>query len=171
MPAYAALLRAVNVGGTGKLLMTELRRLCEEGGLQDVTTYIQSGNVVFRSPRSEAGVKKLLEKALAEKLGKPVGVLVRQAEELRSLLEQNPFPGAPTNRVLVLFLDEKPPASALKQVVAPDGEEVRAGGRHIFIHYPQGLGRSKLKLPLTQVGTARNLNTVAKLIALLERLG
>lgn len=171
MPAYAALLRAVNVGGTGKLAMSDLRRLCEEGGLRDVTTYIQSGNVVFRSARAEAGVKKLLERALAAQLGKPCGVLVRQAEELRALLAQNPFPDAATNRVLVLFLDEKPPAAALKQVVAPDGEQVRPSGRHLFIHFPDGLGRSKLKLPLLQVGTGRNLNTVRKLLELLDQLG
>lgn len=170
MPAYAALLRAVNVGGTGKLPMTELRRLCEEGGLTDVTTYIQSGNVVFRSKRVEAGVKKLLETALAVQLGKPCGVLVRQAAELRELLEQNPFPDAAGNQVLVLFLDEAPPAAVLKQVVAADGEELRACGRHLFLHFPNGMGRSKLKIPLAKVGTGRNLNTVRKLLALLEPL-
>lgn len=171
MPAYAALLRAVNVGGTGKLAMSDLRRLCEEGGLRDVTTYIQSGNVVFRSPRAEAGVKRLLELALAVQLGKPCGVLVRQAAELQELLAQNPFPDAPANRVLVLFLDEAPAAAALEQVEAPDGEEVRACGRHVFIHYPVGLGRSKLKLPQLKVGTSRNVNTVRKLLELLTRLG
>src|SRR5688572_16119444 len=119
MPAYAALLRAVNVGGTGKLAMSDLRRLCEESGLCDVRTYIQSGNVVFRSPRSEASVKKLLEQALAVQLGKPCGVLVRKAAELRELLEQNPFPDAAPNQVLVLFLDAKPPAAALKDVATP----------------------------------------------------
>jgi uncharacterized protein (DUF1697 family) len=170
MTAYAAFLRAVNVGGTGKLPMSELRRLCEDGGLSDVTTYIQSGNVVFRSKRAEAGVKKLLETALAEQLGKPCGVHVRSADELRTLLEQNPFPDAAPNQVLVLLLDEKPPAALLKQVLTPDGEELRACGRHLYIHFPQGMGRSKLKIPLAKVGTGRNLNTVRKLLALLEAL-
>lgn len=171
MPAYAALLRAVNVGGTGKLPMAELRRLCEEAGLKDVTTYIQSGNVVFRSQRAEAGVKKLLEAALAVQLGKPCGVLVRQAGELRQLLEQNPFPAAAPSQLLVLFLDEKPPAAALKPVGALAGEELAACGRHLFIHFPKGMGRSKLKIPLAGVGTGRNLNTVRKLLELVERLG
>jgi uncharacterized protein (DUF1697 family) len=171
MPAYAALLRAVNVGGTGKLAMSDLRRLCEEGGLRDVTTYIQSGNVVFRSPRAEASVKKLLGQALAAQLGKPCGVLVRTAAELQQLLEQNPFPDAAPNQVLVLFLDDEPPASALKDVVAADGEQLRACGRHLVIHFPNGMGRSKLKIPLTKTGTGRNLNTVRKLLALLEPLG
>lgn len=171
MAVHIALLRAVNVGGTGKLPMTELRRLCEESGLRDVTTYIQSGNVVFRSTRGEASVKKLLEKALAAQLGKPCGVFVRQAEELRALVEQSPFPGATGSQVLVLFLEEEPPAAALKPVQALDGEELCACGRHLFIHFPNGMGRSKLKLPLAQVGTGRNLNTVRKLLELLERLG
>src|SRR5262245_194113 len=153
MPAYAALLRAVNVGGTGKLPMTELRRLCEEGGLEDVATYIQSGNVVFRSKRAEAGVKKLLETALAVQLGKACAVHVRKAEELRELLEQNPFPDAAPSQVLVLFLDEKPVAAELKSVVAADGEQLRACGRQLFIHFPNGMGRSKLKVPLGKSGT------------------
>lgn len=171
MPAYAALLRAVNVGGTGKLAMSDLRRLCEDAGLRDVSTFIQSGNVVFRSTRSEASVKKLLETALADHFGKPCEVFVRQAQELRELLDKNPFPDAAPARVLILFLDEKPPPAALKKAITPGGEELRACGRHVFIHYPQGQGRSKLKLPLTQPGTGRNLNTVRKLLELVEKLG
>jgi uncharacterized protein (DUF1697 family) len=171
MPAYAALLRAVNVGGTGKLAMSDLRRLCEESGLCDVSTYIQSGNVVFRSPRSEPSVKKLLEQALAVQLGKPCGVLVRKAAELRQLLEQNPFPDAAPNQLLVLFLDEKPPAAALKDVATPGGEQLQACGRQLIIHFPNGMGRSKLKIPLVKVATGRNLNTVRKLLAMVEALG
>jgi uncharacterized protein (DUF1697 family) len=171
MPAYAALLRAVNVGGTGKLVMSDLRQLCEASGLTDVTTYIQSGNVVFRSSRSEASVKKLLEAALAKQLGKPCGVLVRSARELRELLDENPFPEAAPNQVIVLFLDEKPNAASLQEVVAPGGEEVRACGRHVFIHFPRGQGQSKLKLPFQKTATGRNLNTLRKLLALLDALG
>jgi uncharacterized protein (DUF1697 family) len=87
------------------------------------------------------------------------------------VLEQNPFPDAAASRVLVLFLDEKPPAAALKQVVSPDGEQLHASGRHVLIHFPNGMGRSKLKIPLSQIGTGRNLNTVRKLLELLDRLG
>jgi len=82
MTAYVALLRAVNVGGTGKLPMTDLKRLCEEAGFQSVRTYIASGNVVFDSPLSEARVKKALESRMEEYAGKPVGVLVRTGPEL-----------------------------------------------------------------------------------------
>jgi uncharacterized protein (DUF1697 family) len=171
MPAYAALLRAVNVGGTGKLAMTELKQLCEGSGFTQVATYIQSGNVVFRTARGAASVKKLLEQALAAKLGKPCGVLVRTAQELRVLLDENPFPDAAPNQVLVLFLDEPPGAASLKGVLAPDGEEVRAHGRQLFIHFPKGQGHSKLKLPFQKTGTGRNLNTVRKLLAMLETLG
>ena len=132
MPSYAALLRAVNVGGTGKLAMSDLRRLCEQGGLSQVATYIQSGNVVFRSTRSEASVKKLLEAALAQQLGKPCGVLVRQAAELRELLADNPFPDAAPNRVMALFLDAPPPAASLKGIVAGKNLMVVANNSHIF---------------------------------------
>jgi uncharacterized protein (DUF1697 family) len=168
--AYAGLLRAVNVGGTGKLPMSELRQLCEECGLSSVATYIQSGNVVFASKRAEASVQKLLEQALAKHMGKPYGVLVRTAAELRALLEQNPFAAAPSNRVIVLFLDQAPPADSLKGVVAPTGEQLALLGRELFIHYPQGQGTSKLKLPFQKTGTGRNLNTVRKLLDMLEAL-
>ena len=171
MPAYAALLRAVNVGGTGKLAMTDLRQLCEAAGLSDVATYIQSGNVVFKSKRGEASVKKLLEAALAEQLGKPCGVLVRSADELRELLEANPFPKAAPNRVLMLFLDQPPAEAKFKDVLTPGGEELRACGRHLVLHFPNGMGQSKLKIPFAKEGTGRNLNTVRKLLTMLEALG
>ena len=90
MPSYVALLRAVNVGGTGKLAMTDLRRLCESAGLSCVKTYIQSGNVVFKSALGEAKVKAKLEKALTAKMGKPSFAMVRTAAELRAVVERNP---------------------------------------------------------------------------------
>lgn len=163
MTSYVALLRAINVGGTGKLEMAELQRLCEGCGFTNVATYIQSGNVVFQSKRSEASVLKLLEQTLAERMGKPVGVLVRSAEELGGVLEHNPFPDAPPNKLIVLFLDKPAPRGAIDDIEAPGGEQLAAHGREIFIHYPQGQGKSQLKLPFHRVGTGRNLNTVRKL--------
>jgi len=160
----------VNVGGTGKLPMSELRQLCEQCGLSSVATYIQSGNVVFQSKRAEASVQKLLAQALATHMGKPYGVLVRTAAELRALLEQNPFPEAPPNRVLVVFLETVPPASCLDTVSAPGGEQLTLIGRHLIVHFPNGMGQSKLKIPFQKTGTGRNLNTVRKLIELLEAL-
>jgi uncharacterized protein (DUF1697 family) len=170
MAGFVALLRAINVGGTGKLGMADLRRLCEKEGFRDVSTYIQSGNVVFTSELSEAKVKAKLEKALARKLGKSVGVLLRSAAELRKLLSKNPFKSAPTNRVLVLFLEHAPAKGALSGVVSPGGEELKLQGRDLFIYYPDGQGKSKLKLPFFKSGTARNLNTIAKLAEMAQEL-
>jgi uncharacterized protein (DUF1697 family) len=170
MPAYAGLLRAINVGGTGRLPMSDLRELCLGCKFSAVTTYIQSGNVVFKSPRSEAGARKALEAALAEHLGKPYGVFIRQAPELAALLSDLPFPSAAPGRVHVLFLDEPPSQADLSTVVSPDGEEVRARGRHLIIHYPSGIGRTRLKLPFAKNATMRNLNTVRKLLGMLEAL-
>lgn len=170
MTSYVALLRAINVGGTGKLEMAELRKLCEGCGFTNVATYIQSGNVVFQSKRSESSVLKLLEQTLAERMGKPVGVLVRSADELGTVLQHNPFPDALPNRLIVLFLDKPAPRGALEDVETPGGEQLAAHGREIFIHYPQGQGKSQLKLPFQRVGTGRNFNTVMKLHEMLEAL-
>jgi uncharacterized protein (DUF1697 family) len=170
MSAYAALLRAINVGGTGKLTMARLRRLCEECGFTAVTTYIQSGNVVFQTRRSETSAQQVLAKALAKELGKPVGVHLRSAAELDAVLEHNPFPDAPANRVIVFFLDAALPRTALRDLEAPGGEQVEARGREVFVHYPSGQGRSKLSLPLQKTGTGRNLNTIRKLRELLGAL-
>jgi uncharacterized protein (DUF1697 family) len=167
---FAALLRAVNVGGTGKLPMSVLRQLCEDAGFDGVVTYIQSGNVVFRSRLGEAKVKQLLEKSLLTKMGKPVDVLVRTLAELEALVRRNPFARAAPNQLLVLFLDRAPPKSALAELVIPGREEVKLSGREVFIHFPDGMGRSKLKLPFAKTATGRNLNTVRKLIALAKEL-
>ncbi len=167
---FVALLRAVNVGGTGVLAMAKLVALCERAGLVGATTYIQSGNVVFRSGAPEARVKATLEKALALELGKPVGVLVRRAAELDRVLADNPFALGPPNRVIVLFLDEPPPRDALLAVQPPGREELVLHGREIYIHYPDGQGRSKLKVPFASVGTGRNINTVTRLAAMAHAL-
>lgn len=169
MTVYIALLRAVNVGGTGKLPMADLVRLAESAGFLHAETYIASGNLVFESPGSEEEVKAKLEDALAEYAGKPVAVVVRTAAELASILSANPFPDKAPNRVAVIFLDDPPPADF--EVVAPAGEEVRTGSREIYVHYPEGMGRSKLKLPAAKKGTARNINTVTRLVALSSRSG
>src|SRR5688500_17552408 len=103
MHTYICLLRAVNVGGTGKLPMTDLRALCEASGFRDVRTYIASGNVVLRSPASAGQVQCTLAEALADHAGKPVGVLVRTPAEMSSVLAGNPFPHAAPNRTMVVF--------------------------------------------------------------------
>jgi uncharacterized protein (DUF1697 family) len=170
VPVYVALLRAVNVGGTGALAMTDLRRLCTEAGFTRVATYIQSGNVVFASTLGEAKVKVALEAALTVHMGKPSRAVVRSAAEIADVLKRNPFARRPPNRVIVAFLDAPAPHEALDALLAPGGESVRLSGREVFIHYPDGQGRSKLKLPLLAQATGRNINTVAKLAAMAAAL-
>ncbi|MGO9340048.1 MAG: DUF1697 domain-containing protein [Terracidiphilus sp.] len=163
MQAFIALLRAVNVGGTGKLPMTELKAMCEAAGFKSVRTYIASGNVVFKSAKSESQVKAALEAALAGYAGKPVGVLVRTAAEMAGVLSSNPFPELPGNLTHAIFLDKAPAADALNKVSGKVNEELRLGLREIYVYYPVGAGQSKLRIPAAKSGTARNMNTVAKL--------
>jgi len=163
MTSYIGLLRAVNVGGTGKLAMTDLKSLCESAGFDCVRTYIASGNVIFESRLGEEAVKKILEERLLELAGKPVGVMVRTAAEMAEVLKRNPFPGAPGNRTMAIFLDASPPANALDQISGRVNEEVRLGRREIYVLYDENMGRSKLKIPAAKTGTARNMNTVSKL--------
>lgn len=170
MAILVALLRAINVGGTGKLAMAELVGLCEKAGFTDVRTYIQSGNVVFRTGASEAKAKTTLERALAAKLGKPVGVFLRRPAELDRVLADNPFQEAPPNRVIVMFLDAAPPKDAVAGVKRPSGERLVLLGRELYIHYPAGQGTSKLKVPFASEGTARNINTVTKLAAMAREM-
>ncbi len=162
MTVYVALLRAVNVSGTA-LQMTELKSVCETLGFTDVRTYIQSGNVLFRSDEAEASVAGKLDEALGQKFGKKPGVMVRSTGELEEIAENAPFPDAKPNFLLVHFLTEKAPENALDKMVAPDGEEAVVAGREIYVHYPIGSGKSKLKLAALKPGTSRNLNTVRKL--------
>jgi len=163
MPAYIALLRAVNVGGTGKLPMTKLQAMCAAEGFSSVRTYIASGNVVFSSPLPENQVKARLEKRLREYAGKPVGVAVRTAQEMADVLKANPFPGSAPNRTVAIFLDTPPPADALEHARGRQDEEARLGKREIYVSYGSGMGKSKFKIPAAEPGTARNINTIAKL--------
>ncbi|KZD21570.1 DUF1697 domain-containing protein [Tardiphaga robiniae] len=163
MTAYVALLRAVNVGGTGKLPMTELKAMCEDAGFADVKTYIASGNVVFTSKASENAVKAALDKRLLAYAGKPVGVLVRTAAEMAAVLKGNPFPKAAPNRMVAIFLDRALPKDVLDGVSGQKDEEMALGKREIYVHYGQGMGTSKLKIKAASAGTARNMNTIEKL--------
>ena len=160
MTRWVALLRAVNVGGTGKLPMAELKALCEELGFAGVRTYIASGNVVFGSDLDEAGVRSALETALLARYGKPIGVLVRSASELAALLAANPWPERPGNRVVALFTDDPPSLEGLR---GQRDERLALGPRALLIDYGEGMADSKLVVPASKTGTARNMNTVAKL--------
>ncbi len=164
MTSYVALLRAVNVGGTGKLPMVELKAMCEELGFTSVRTYIASGNVVFNSSVVGAEVQEVMEARLHKYAGKPVGVHIRTAAELTAVLKGNPFPEAAGNRNIVIFLDAAPPVDAIAKATGRDDEKMVIGTREIYVHYGEGMGQSKLKIPAAKEGTARNMNTVVKLV-------
>ncbi|MBK0330848.1 DUF1697 domain-containing protein [Brachybacterium sp. MASK1Z-5] len=170
MTSYAVLLRAVNVGGTGKLPMAELREMCTALGFADVRTYIASGNVVLRSEDAADAVRTVVETRLEEFAGRPVGVAVRTAEQMRAVLARNPFPDAPGNRAMALFLDAPPPADALEGARNAADEQMVLGAQEIYVHYPSGMGTSRLRIPAAEDGTARNMNTVAKLVTMLDDL-
>jgi uncharacterized protein (DUF1697 family) len=163
MTVFIALLRAVNVGGTGKLPMSELRRVCESAGLREIRTYIASGNVVFESDATAAEVKARLERQLHALAGKPVGVLVRTAAEMAEVLSRNPFPASPANRTVAIFLDESPSPDLLAHVTGRGGEDVTLGAREVYVRYGNGMARSRLRIPGTDTGTARNMNTIRTL--------
>jgi uncharacterized protein (DUF1697 family) len=163
---FIALLRAVNVGGTGKIAMSDLKRLCEEAGCANVRTYIASGNVILESGSAEARLKAKLEAALKAHVGKPVGVMVRSAAEMADVVARNPFPRKAPNRTVAIFLDRPPGRDILDGVRGRKDEEIRVMGREIYVRYPDGIGKSELIIPGAKDGTARNMNTVAKLAEL-----
>jgi uncharacterized protein (DUF1697 family) len=149
--------------------MADLKAMCSEAGFVRIATYIASGNVIFESGAGSSAVKTELEARLLAYAGKPVGVLVRTALEMAAVLKANPFPAAEPKRTFAIFLDHRPPADALDRVTGQNGEEIRLGDREIFVHYGSGMGRSKLKIPAAKLGTARNMNTVAKLAELASK--
>lgn len=166
MTSFVALLRAVNVGGTGKLPMADLKAICEAAGFRSVRTYIASGNVIFESERPAATVRKALEERLLAYAGKPVGVMLRTAAEMAEVVARNPFPDAPANQTVAIFLASALPAGSLDHMSGRVDEEVAAGLKEIYVYYPSGMGRSNLRIPAAKTGTARNMNTVAKLASM-----
>ncbi|MCC6301517.1 MAG: DUF1697 domain-containing protein [Gammaproteobacteria bacterium] len=170
MAAVIALLRAVNVGGTGKLSMAELKAMCVAKGWSKVQTYIASGNVVFETKTSPTRIKAALEARLSTFAGKSVGVIVRTADEMIAVLKANPFPKAAPNRTLVIFLDQPPKPDALDNLRHLKDEELRLGAREIYVHYGDGMRDSRLVIPAAKLGTARNMNTVAKLAEMAANL-
>ena len=166
MQTYVALLRAVNVGGTGTLSMADLREMCERIGFINVRTYIASGNVVFASAMSATEVQTALEEALAVYAEKPVGVVVLAPEEIATALAENPFADRAPNQTMAIFLQAAPPSTALDKVTGRKDEDLALGQRVIYVHYGEGMADSKLKIPAAAKGTARNMNTVAALVRL-----
>jgi len=179
MGTYVALLRGVNVGGNQRVPMAALRQLCDDLGYADVVTYIQSGNVVFRSPaRRAAAVERAMTVAIEKDLGLKVSVIVRTQAELATVAAGNPFGNAEPNRLHVAFLDTKPAAARVRALEAFDAgaDEVKVRGREAYLHTPKGYGNSKLSGPFIEkqlqvAATARNWNTVTKLLEMARAAG
>jgi len=170
MPTYIALLRGVNVG-QNMLKMDRLRALCENLGAKNARTYLQSGNVVFEGSGSPSHWSAALEKKLAGETRLPVSVIVRTAPEVSAVLAGNPFlkeKGIDIARLGVVFLQQPLSKAALEALHAMKigRERFHCAAKEIYIHCPDGFGRSKLYLLdkiVAQRTTTRNWNTVTKL--------
>ena len=170
MTRYIALLRGINVGGRAKVSMPALRATCESIGCTDVTTYIQSGNVVLSSARSAADLGAALTKAIADRLGVAPAVMIRTHRQLTDAATANPFPEAESGHLHIGFLAERPNAEQIEQVaeLAHPTEEIAIRGTEVYFHLPNGMGRAKLpelygrrvKIPTT----VRNWRTLTTLI-------
>jgi uncharacterized protein (DUF1697 family) len=167
---YVALLRGVNVGGRTSLAMADLRRCAEECGFTDVQTYVQSGNVVFRSSGSLTAIAEELRAAIATATSLDPAIAVRTEQQLAKIVEDCPF--VDTANVHVTFLVEG--AKAKVPAVDPERfapERFAVKGKQVYLYLPNGMGRSKLAQALskgaaTMDGTTRNWRTVTKLLEL-----
>ena len=174
MTAYVALLRGVNVGGSTKMQMADLRAMFAANGFADSQTYIQSGNVVFSATATEAALVHTLEDAIAKTFSLQIPVVVRSKVQLTAVLAADPFPDAAPNMAHVAFLSAKPPAKAIAGL-DPDRsppDVFTVAGREVYLYYPNGSGRSRLtgdylERVLGVRVTVRNRNTVSKLLSLM----
>jgi uncharacterized protein (DUF1697 family) len=169
------LLRGVNVGGRNKLAMPALRDALQAAGMENIVTYVQSGNVVLDSAVKADALVRACEGVIADEFGLDVGVVVRTRAELAKIVERNPLGDVAEQDKLyqVTFCARKPAKAALAKVAerAVPGERLLAHGREIYAWFPHGVGRSKLaaqlgKQDLGGLTTARNWTTVNKLLAL-----
>jgi len=174
---YLALLRGINVGGHATVAMTDLRGLLADLGFADVRSLLQTGNLVFRGEQSAAAeIERRLELEAARRLDLHTDFMVRSAEELTGVIDDNPFPDLAAHdpaHLVVMFLKHAPGDAAVAALRAAitGRETVSSGGRHAYISYPDGIGRSRLTNTLIEAklgtrGTGRNWNTVRKLAAL-----
>jgi uncharacterized protein (DUF1697 family) len=165
--AYVALVRAVNVTGTGMLPKDKLKAMGESCGFANVRTFINSGNLLFTSDLDEGTVQTRMEEKLAEFFGKHRRVHVRSAREMAEAARKNPFGDDKPSWVMAFFIDEKPVQQMLDEARDVQGERLALGPRLIYVSYGDGIAKSKLKLPAIKHGTARNMNSVAKIAELL----
>jgi uncharacterized protein (DUF1697 family) len=171
------MLRGVNVGGNNIIRMAELRDLCCELGLIEPETLVQSGNIVFRAPKlSTAKVAAAVSDGIHRKFGFRPETVVRTVSELQSTIERNPFAVRMDeingSRLLVIFFGREP--TALPALTTQTTEEVHFMGKELYVYYPDGMGTSKLgqqldRLLKASVPTARNWNTVTKLLEMAKR--
>jgi uncharacterized protein (DUF1697 family) len=176
MTTYIALLRGINVGGSRKIHMADLREIFAAAGCEDVGSYIQSGNVVFTHAAEDTDkLTAELEHRIEEETGFDVPVILRTAEAWDGVVERNPYPDAEPAALHAVFLARPPAAGAVAafdaERFAP--EEFTVVGREVYLHLPGGMGRAKLPpaLPLIRgIGTARNWRTVLKLAELSAEL-
>jgi uncharacterized protein (DUF1697 family) len=177
--AQIALLRGINVGGRAKVAMSDLRKLMTGLGLADVQTVLQSGNVVFRNEdRGRVDLERLLEAETASQLGLRTEFILRNAEEWAGIVAGNPFgefAERDPSHLLVMVLKNAPKASAVAALreAANGPEAIEPDGSHLYITYPDGMGRSRLTGTLIESklavrGTGRNWSTVLKLNSLLS---
>lgn len=182
MPRYLALLRGINVGGRNKVAMADLRQIAADLGYTDVSTYIQSGNLLFKADSGDAaGLAAALERRIADRLAVRPAVVVLSAAELAGVIADNPFPDARDPRLVhAVFRNDDHSGSSLAAIAAAvkkvqasgSRDEAVVVGRTLFLHTPDGFGRSQLAARLVATsaqaeGTARNWATVTKLMALL----
>lgn len=170
MTAFVALVRAVNVAGTGKLPKEHLQEMGEECGFGDVRTFINSGNLLFTSALPEEKVKQCLLARLETYFGRPAEAQVRSAEEMKAAVAGNPFADDKPSRVMAHFIDARPCKAMLDEARDVQGERLALGQRLIYVSYGEGIGRSRLKLPAIKAGTARNMNSVTRIAELLAEM-
>ena len=173
-----ALLRGINVGGKNRLPMEDLASMFREAGCNEVRTYIQSGNVVFRAdPALAEDIPSLISASILSQFGYRVPVVTRTACEFQEIVQANPFAevGAEANKLHVMFLADLPDRAhvdALDPNRSP-GDEFAVLGREVFLHCPNGVARSKLTnsyfdSSLSTTSTSRNWRTVGKLLEMVE---
>jgi uncharacterized protein (DUF1697 family) len=170
--AYVALLRGVNLLGASTLKMDDLKAIAAELGLGSPRTLIASGNLLFTSPMPEEDLRQQLEQRLKAHMGREVRVMLRTAAEMAEVVRSNPFTKAAGNRVQAFFMNGPPPANLLETARNQcDDERIAPGLREVFVAYGErGIGKSRLRIPAAETGTARNMNTVAKLAELAREM-
>jgi uncharacterized protein (DUF1697 family) len=175
MPRHIALLRGINLGARNRVSMPDLRELLTGHGYGDVATLVQSGNVVLTSRLSPKRLERELQKQIADGLGVDTPVVVRTCDELADAIARDPFGELVDNPKLyqVTFLAEEPSADAVNAVEAADvaPDRLVVSGREVFTLHPEGIQRSKAAAAVAKhlpTGTARNWNTVTKLLELAE---